>query len=194
MPPGLLPRPGLSPTSGARVVPVLIVLVFLGSALSLGLALSRPDPGPPTDLPGSTSGPYVPVPLAGPGASAIASMGEVLPSVLGYDYRSLDRGLTEATAVMTRSFADDYRALFDSSARRLITRQRSVIEAQVKGIGQVRVLDDDTVLGLAYVDQVLVRGKSLSSDAEPRVQGRFRVLVELVAANGGWKIANMSPV
>lgn len=187
MTPRLVPSP-------RRALPVLTVLVLLGSALSLVLALTRPDPQPPADLPGAVPGPYVAARLAGPGGSAVEAMTRVLPIVLGYDFRELDEGLSAATGVMTKAFARRYRRSFNGSARPLAKRQRSVVEAEVRGAGQVRLIDEETVLGLAYVDQVLVRSAEEESSDLPRTLERYRVLVRLVKVGDDWLVANISPV
>ncbi len=176
-----------------RVVPVLIVLVLLGSALSLVLALTRPDPRPPDDLPGAGQGPYAMTRLVGEGGSAVQAMVQALPVALGYDYRDLDDGVADATALMTDTFAEEFTRSFDTSARPLARRQRVVAEARVRGAGVVRVVDADTVVALAYVDQVLSRRpRTVAKPSE--VITRSRVLVRLVRTGEVWKIDNISPV
>jgi hypothetical protein len=177
-----------------RLVPVLTALVLAGSALSLVLALTRPDPTPPADLPGVGSGDYRAADLAAPAGPALEAVVESLPVALGYDFRRLDEGLDDATSLMTRSFARRFTTSFDDSARPLARRERAVVEAPVRATGVVRTDDDGTVVALAYVDQVLVRGTSLEADEDSRVLSRYRVLVWLEEQDGTWLIANLSPV
>jgi hypothetical protein len=183
----LVPDPG-------RVVPVLTVLVLLASALSVVLALTRPDPQPPADLPGAGPGAYRVASLAGPGGPAVEAVAAALPVVLGYEVGRLDEDLAAARALMTRSFARRFTASFDESARTFARRQQATVEASVRGAGLVRVVDDTTVLTLAYVDQVLVGGRSIEAGDSPRVLARYRVLVRLVTDGDGWRIDDMSPV
>ena len=185
------PRLRLSPR---RVVPVLTVLVLVASGLSLALALTRPDPRPPPDLPGAGPRAYEPADLAGPAGPAVEAMVDALPEALGYDFRRLDDDLSEATALMTRGFAVRFRRSFDTTARPRAREDRAVVEAPVRGAGLVRLLDDETALALAYVDQVLVRGRSLEPGDEPRVLSRYRVLVRLVRVRETWKVADISQV
>ncbi|CAN5194066.1 hypothetical protein BH09ACT12_BH09ACT12_25420 [soil metagenome] len=184
----------LDRVSPRRVVPLLTVLVLIGSALSLGLALTRPDPEPPADLPGAGSGTYEAAPLVGTAGPAIEAMVAALPIVLGYDYRDLDGGLAAATALMTESFASAFTRSFNSSARPMARKEKSVAEARVRGAGVVRTVRKRTVVALAYVDRVLVQSTTLKPGDAPEVLTRNRVLVRLVRVDDDWKIANISPV
>lgn len=176
-----------------RVVPLLTVLVLLASALCLVLALTRPNPQPPADLPGAGSGPYEVAELAGEGGPGIEAMVRLLPVALGYDHRELNAGLARAKALMTPEFASAFAEAFNSSARPLANREQAVVEARVRGAGLVRVTGA-TVVGMAYVDQVLVEGTSLDAGDPPRVLTRSRVLVRLLRVGGSWVISNISPV
>lgn len=184
-----LPRP-----AARRVVPLLTVLVLLASALIVVLALTGPDPQPPANLPGAAPGDYEPADLAGDGGPAIERMAEVLPVTLGYDYRALDEGLAEATALMTNRFARRFTRSFNSSTRPLAKRQETVASARVLGAGLVRLTDPDTVVGLAYVDQVLVKRATRKPGGPPEGITRSRVLVRLVQVDDTWLVANISPV
>lgn len=178
-----------------RVLPVLTVLVLIGSALSLVLALTRPNPQPPEDLPGAAvDAPYAVPELAGPGGPGVKAIAEALPVVLGYDFRRLDEDLQEATALMTKPFARRFREAYDATARPLATRQQRVVEAEVRGIGQVRVIDPTTVLALAYVNQLLVRSRTQASTDEPTVLSRYRVLVRATVVGSSWRVTDISPV
>lgn len=184
----MTPRPALR-----RVVPVLIVLVLLGSALSLVLALTRPDPKPPADRPGAGSEPYAAALLEGEGGAAVEAMVRAMPVVLAYDYRDLDSGLAEATTLMTDGFAKAFTRSFNTSARPLARRQRAVAEARVRGAGVVRVIDADAVVALAYVNQVLTSRPERSAK-KTEIITRSRVLVRLVREGETWLVSNISPI
>ena len=186
-------RPRLAPRN---VLPLLTILVLIGSALSLALALTRPDPRPPADLPGADAGAgtYVAADLDGPGGPAVTAAVELLPVALGYDFRNLAGGLDDATDTMTPPFAEAFTTSFNSSARPLAKRQRAIAQARVRGAGLVRVIDSQTVLALAYVDQVLVQSRTLARSDAPQVLTRNRVLVRLARVDGDWLIANISPI
>ncbi|WP_148614199.1 hypothetical protein [Nocardioides rubriscoriae] len=179
-----------------RRVTVLLVLVLLGSALAVVLALTRPAADGATAPPVETAqAPYfVPADLLGPGGEALAAAVSALPAALGYDHRDLDATLTRATQAMTTGYARVFTRTFDRRVRPLAQRQRSVVEARVRGAGVVRTDGDTAVVCLVYVDQVQVRPREGRKDAQPRVLSRNRVRVEMVLRSGAWKINGIDPL
>ena len=180
-----------------RRVSVLLVLVLVGSALSVALALTRSDaqgaPGPPALV--RAGGPtYEPAELLGPGGDALEAAVATASRAFAYDHRRLRAGLDAATATMTRSYATEFTRAFDRRVRPFAQRRRAVAEAVVRGAGVVRTRDDTTALCLVYVDQLLVEARGRRPRAEPEVLGANRVLVELVLRDGRWRVDGMSTV
>jgi hypothetical protein len=179
-----------------RRVAVLLVLVLLGSALSVVLALTRSDAGVVASPPVETNtAPYFrPADLVGPGGEALAAAVTALPAALGYDHRDLDGALRRAVSAMTPAYAREFTRAFDRRVRPLAQRRRSVVEGRVRGAGVVRTDGDTAVVCLVYVDQVQLAGLGLRAGGRPRVLSRNRVRVDLVLRGGTWRISDLRTV
>ncbi|MEO9325761.1 hypothetical protein ABFT23_19875 [Nocardioides sp. C4-1] len=183
---------------GDRRVSVLLALVLAGSALCVGLALTRPTPAGAGDPPAAVGGlgdpPYEPAALRGPGRAALEAAVVAVPLTLRYDHRDLDVALEAATDRMTRRYARTFTRVFDERVRPFARRRAAVAEAVVRGAGVVRAPDDEHVTCLVYVDQLLLEAKGRADDAEPEVLGRNRAYVELVLVDGEWLVDDLRPL
>ena len=178
-------------TSARRVlVAVLVALVVAAAALTWWVA-SRPAPSDVRPAVGQ-DGSYTVGTIPGDGRAAVKAAARSLPVALSYDYRTLDAGLAKATKAMTSSFANEFRATFDKTARPLATSSQAVTSASVRGAGLVRVAGDRAVV-LAYVDQVLVSSKDSKDKGSPVKLSQNRVKVELRRVDGTWKIDAINP-
>lgn len=180
-----------------RRVSVLLVLVLVGSALSVVLALTRSDAGGAAEPPPvvRVGGPaYETAELLGPGGDALEAAVAAVPLAFGYDHRRLDADLEAATATMTRVYADSFARAFDRRVRPFAQRRRAVAEAVVRGAGVVRTRDDTTALCLVYVDQLLVGARGRRAGAEPELLAANRVLVDLVLRDGRWRVDGITTV
>jgi hypothetical protein len=179
-----------------RRVAVLLVLVLVGSGLSVLLALTRPESGragvPPAST-GARAPGFRPADLRGPGGDALAAAVSALSTALSYDYRYLDGSLTRATRQMTPAYARTFTRTFDRRVRPFARQRHAVAEGVVRGAGVVRTRGETRVVCLLYVDQVLVRGRGATAD-EPRVLSRNRARVEVVLNDGGWRIDSINPL
>jgi hypothetical protein len=117
---------------------------------------------------------------------------EALPLALGYDFRSLDKGLDRATALMTDGFAEEFRRTFEGSAGKLARSKKAVTRATVRAAGVVRASDREATV-LVYVDQVLVSSSTLKDEAAPVRVSQNRVLVGLVQSGETWKVDSIRP-
>jgi hypothetical protein len=124
------------------------------------------------------------------GATEVAV--EALPLALGYDYRTLDKGLDRATALMSDSFAAEFRRTFEGSAGKLARSKKAVTRATVRAAGVVRASDKEATV-LVYVDQVLVSSSTLKDKAAPVRVSQNRVLVGLVESGTTWKVDSIRP-
>lgn len=180
-----------------RCVSVLLVLVLLGSALSVTLALTRSEargaPDPPLVV--RPDGPaYEPAPLLGPAGRALEAAVASASRAFAYDHRELRAGLDAATATMTRAYATEFTRAFDRRVRPFAERRRVVTEAVVRAAGVVRTRDDAAALCLVYVDQLLVEARGRRPRAEPELLAAHRLLVELVLRDGRWKVDGITTV
>jgi hypothetical protein len=174
-----------------RRVVVLLVLVLVGSALSVLLALTRPGPDGAGGRPGSTGDRapgFRPADLRGPGGDALAAAVSGLSTSLSYDYRYLDGSLARATRRMTPAYAKTFTRTFDRRVRPFARQRRAVAEGLVRGAGVVRTRGDTRVVCLLYVDQLQRRGRGVRAGGDPRVLSRTRARVEVVLRDGVWRI------
>ena len=176
--------------TGRRLVAVLLALVLAGSALSVVLAVTRPDASGIGVLPGS--GPtYQAATLPGSGGEALEYAVTAVPLALSYDHRDLAGSLRQATSRMTRDYAAEFTAIFDDEVRPSARRRKAVTEARVRGAGVVRSRGDATAVCLVYVDQLLVSGTGVEAGGPPDVLSRSRVVVDLVRRDDGWRISGL---
>lgn len=186
----------MSPLRDRRVA-VLLVLVLIGSGLSVYLALSRPDAdgagSPP--IPAATDGSrYVPADLVGPGGDALAAATEAVPTAFGFDHADLDGSLRSATAYMTTRYASTFTRAFRLNSRPLAQRRAGVAEGRVTGAGVIRTRDDTEVVCLVYLDQVLVEARGLARGQEPELLAHLRLRVDMVLRDGTWRVDGISTV
>ncbi|CAN5561562.1 hypothetical protein BH11ACT8_BH11ACT8_28610 [soil metagenome] len=179
--------------SRSRIVELLTALVLLGSALSLVLALTRPDQEPVENRPGEST-PYVAADLAGPGGPALAAAVSGLPALLSYDFRDLDGSLKAARATLTASYAKEFTTLFDRRSRPVARKRKAVTEAVVRAAGLVTTRGVDRAVCLVFIDQQLVQSTRLAPGDPAETLSRNRVRVTLVRRSGKWKISKIAPL
>lgn len=171
-----------------RGIQVLSVLIVLGAAGSLYLALTKPgvdafQAGAP---PRTEQGTYEPAALAGPAGPALRAAGEAVPRALAYDYRHLRGSLKAATAEMTDSFARDFTSTFQSSAAPQARKRREVTLSSLRAGGVVRVDDDTHVRCLLYVDQSRASANKRGVRDTPITTEQDRVVADMVLVDGTW--------
>jgi Mce-associated membrane protein len=111
---------------------------------------------------------------------------DAVQRIFSYDFARLDDNERAAAAVITGSFADDYRLQF-ARVRQLAPGQQAVVVATVPALA-VKVLDGDRAILVVFIDQQANRG----GQAQPLVAaGRLRVSAQRV--RGSWKIAGVQP-
>ena len=180
-----------------RAVPRSLVLVLALLALVAAVAFvvirqTAPDETLHSPRLGDTSAGYRPGTVAADLDGATDTAVKALPLALGYDYRSLDKGLAKATALMTGSFAGEFRRTFEGSAARLARTKKAVTRATVRAAGIVRASDKEATV-LVYVDQVLVSSATLKDSEAPVRVSQNRVLVGLVRSGSDWKVDSIRP-
>lgn len=177
-----------------RLLLVLTLLIVLGSAVSVWLALTRPsEPAPATAPALDAQGRYVPADFAGPPGAALDEAATGVPLALSYDYRDLAGSRRAATAHMTTAFAQRYLARFRRASAPFVSR-KEVVDAQVVAAGIVRAPGSGEVICLLDVDQRLLRSRASSGSVSPTVISRARVRAVMRLVDGSWRIADLSPV
>ncbi len=113
-------------------------------------------------------------------ASAEQAAEEIIEPVLSYDYRSIDEGLAESTAVMTPEYADQHAALIEE-LRDAVVDQKTVVQAVVEGTALTRISEDGAIAEVVvFVDQDVRKAKE-----EPVVL-RMWVTATLVRDGDEW--------
>ncbi|GAA1934684.1 hypothetical protein [Nocardioides marmoribigeumensis] len=174
------------------VLLVLCLLALLAAGTFVALRETAPDQTLRSPRSGDTSAGYRPGTVAADLDGATQTAVEVLPRALGYDYRSLPAGLRRATALMSPSFAKEFRRTFEGSAAKLARSKKAVTRATVRAAGIVRASDRE-VTCLVYVDQVLVSSATLKDTEAPVRVSQNRVLVGLVRSGESWKVDSIRP-
>lgn len=181
-----------------RPLPRPALPVLLGLVVAALIAFLVVDPEP-AELPhrapqlGDAGGDYEPGSVPGDAGGAVDVAVEALPLALGYDYRSLRKGLDAATALMTDDFGAEFRQTFQRSAAELARTQHAVTTATVRAAGVVRV-EKDRVLCLVYVDQLLVSSTTVEDEDAPVRVSQNRVLVGVADEDGAWKVDSIDPI
>lgn len=179
-----------------RVLAALLVLLVAAAAVAL-LGSPRADraeagEGAHTPVLGDSGKSYRPGSLPDELDAPVAVAVEVMPLALGYDYRSLGKGLDKATALMTDDFGDEFRDTFAKSAARLARSKQAVTSATVRAAGLVDA-DADRATCLVYVDQALVSSATLKHPDTPVQVAQTRVRVTLRHVGDRWLVDGIEP-
>ncbi len=176
----------------------LVILVLAAAGLTGWLVVDDPDTtGPSTVVSGNAvvptikDGVYAVGSIPDPEAkAALQAAVDAVPAALSYDYRSLDKSLAGATALMTDEFAAEYRDIFDKTTRAMATEKEAVTTTLVRAAGVATVIEEDTVTCLVYLDQFLLASKG-QKPAKSYTAARVHVTLEKV--DGTWKVSDLEP-
>jgi hypothetical protein len=174
------------------VLLVLCVLALLAAGAFVAIRETAPDVTLRSPRSGDTSSGYRPGTVTEDLDGATEAAVRTLPLALGYDYRSLAKGLDRATTQMTDGFAQEFRRTFNGSAAKLARSKKAVTRATVRAAGIVRASDKEATC-LVYVDQVLVSSATLKDSEAPVRVSQNRVLVGLVRSGDAWKVDSIRP-
>lgn len=176
-----------------RVLLVTLVVLVLLAATGTGYLAFRPSP-PDVQPSVNDQGGYTPGSLPSADAhDAIATTARALPTVLGYDYRTLDDNRAQDSRLLTDQFAVTFRQTFDASVTPLATKQQAVTRALVRAVGLINQGPArDQITCLAYVDQLLVSSTGMDAQ-KPAQVSQNRVVVHLKRPHGQWLIDGLDP-
>jgi len=184
--------------SRRTLVAVLTVLVLAASGLTGWLAVDEPDTsGPSSTATGDGVEPTIKDGVYGVGSipdpdakAALQAAVDAVPAALSYDFRSLDKSLASATALMTNAFGAEYREIFDRTTRQRATAEEAITTTLVRAAGVTTAIKDDKVTCLVYLDQFLLASKG-KKPAKSYTAARVHVQLEKV--DGTWKVADLEP-
>jgi hypothetical protein len=180
------------------VLAVLLVLVLAAGGLTVWLAVDEPGTSGPSSavtgvgvVPTIKDGVYVVGSIPDPGSrAALQAAVDAVPAALSYDYRSLDKSLASATALMTDAFAAEYTDIFDRTTRKMAVDKEAVTTTLVRAAGVSTAIADDRVTCLVYLDQFLLASKG-QKPSKSYTAARVHVTLEKVG--GAWKVAVLEP-
>lgn len=182
----------------SRLVAVLTALVVAAAGLTGWLVIDEPDTSGPSSAavgdgvePTIEDGVYRVGSIPDRDAKAALQVAvDAVPAALSYDYRSLDKSLASAVALMTDSFGAEYRDIFNRTTRERATADEAVTTTLVRAAGVSTGIKDDTVTCLVYLDQFLLASKG-KKPAKSYTAARVHVRLEKV--DGTWKVADLEP-
>lgn len=119
-------------------------------------------------------------------AQALEEAAVRVPALLSYSYRSIDEDFARAKEQTTGQFGEDYATLLDDSVAEVATSKELSTEATISGVGVVEASDDRVDVLVFLTQRTTAPGESPSVAAS-------RVEVEMRPADGGWKIASLTP-
>lgn len=184
------PRPGLF--AGGRVTVALLVAIVVLTAATLAMAgylrfsddeqaAAAPPPEGEIAVP---EGRPIQLPWADAQAAAAAAA-EAATTVLDTSFEDYDAQLTEALALMTPSFAEEFRTTATDSKTGVVEGK---LEIAVRVIAQSVVRANTTeVQALLFLDQYTTRG----GEDQGTTVSPYRVLVTMVNTDGGWLISDL---
>jgi hypothetical protein len=127
---------------------------------------------------------------------AVVAAVETAEVALGWDYRRLDEGLADATSRMTDDLVSGpqgFRATFDKITRPRARTNKAVVDALVRGAGEVST-DDGRVTVLLFVDQVVVDRETAKNPTVPYEVVATRVVMELERVDGDWLVDEIGTI
>lgn len=183
--------------SARRIDLVLLALVLVAAgALVWALTLDEPGEGTRPDV-NQDDGTYTVGSVPDDDAhDAVVAAVETAEVALGWDYRTLDEGLADATARMTDELVDGpqgFKATFNKITRPRAKANKAVVDALVRGAGEVRT-SDGRVTVLLFVDQVVVDRKTAKNPKLPYEVVANRVYMDLEKVDGEWLVDEIGTV
>jgi len=177
----------------------VLVLAAAGSTTYLAFRPSRPNLVPTV----SEDGVYTPGSLSTAGATAaVASAAQAVPTLLSYDYRTLNDTIAHARPFLAPAFVQEYEQTFEDSVVPVAAEKHAVTKAMVRAAGLIDI-SGEKARCLVFVDQVLVSttmgdlATASAPNAGPAAPTRIaqsRVQVSLSELEGKWLITGLAPL
>lgn len=182
-------RPGLF--AGSRVTRALLVaivaltVVTVAMAVYLGVSDDDPEPaGEPTEAGAIAVPSDRPILLPWADAQRAASAAaEAATSIVTTSWQDYDEQVTQATALMTPSFAEEFSTTKADVREGVVTDK---VEVQARVVAQSVVRANRTeVQALVFLNQYITR------DGGDTTYSPYRALVTVVNTDGGWLVSEM---
>lgn len=173
------------------LVAVLLALVLASGGLTAWVA-SRDEPAVTTPKVNADGSYRIGSQPDEDAEAAVKAAVAALPVALSYDYRSLEKSLTEATGLMTSGFAKKFRSTFETTTTAMATEKQAITSSLVRAAGVVGSVEGDRVTCLVYLDQVLISSKDKKT-SDPLKVSQNSVHVKLRKVDGKWKVDDIEP-
>lgn len=118
-------------------------------------------------------------------AEAVAQVSAAVEAIYSYDAASLDASEAKALALVTRSYADEFKRNF-ASVRALSPKQRASLTSKVVAAGVVSLTERRATM-LVMVDQ-----QGRRSDSPEPLKAAVRLSVTAQRADGQWKVSDVN--
>lgn len=176
-----------------RVVCGVLVLLVVAAAATLTWMLRRDEPSYAASTYEEKEGSYTVGSVPEDGKEPVAAAVEGIQHALGYDYRTLEKGLAATTALMTDDFAAEFADTFQQVVVADARDDKAVTVALVKAAGLVD-RDDAGAECLVFVDQIVLSSTPQDSGEDAQQVLQARVRVDLVLVDGEWLVDDIEPV
>ncbi len=124
--------------------------------------------------------------LASNQSAAASSAKAIVEKMLGYDYQSFDRHITEVSALLTGSFKKEFVQAATEAVKPLAVQNQAVIQAKASAVSIMSTPDQDTVKILAFVDQTTTSAKLKAPQVDQN-----RVILTMSQADGRWLVSKV---
>ncbi len=179
-------------TMRVKVLCGVLALLIVAAAATLVWMLRRDDPTYAASSYDKDEGSYTVGSVPDDGKEPVTAAVEGIQHALGYDYRTLKKGLASATALMTDDFATEFIDTFEQVVTVDARESKAVTVALVKGAGVVR-RDGTDAECLVFVDQVVISSGAEDSPQDVQQVVQARVNVTLKQVDGEWLVDDIEP-
>jgi Mce-associated membrane protein len=181
--PAGLGRPGATRLLTIAVAVVAVILVL--EAAWFVVHMVRDDPVADTPAAGTIAVPSDRPVLASSVAvqEAVDEAATAAQKIVGRGYKTYDKDVDAAVALMTPDYAEEFKATTDDVRAEFI-RRKTEVQARVVGQGVVRA-NDTEVQALVFLNEYVTRG---SGKGAKTVYTQYRALLTMVHTDKGWLV------
>ena len=179
-PPAPLESPSRVPWLGSLRLLVTLVIVCLALSVVAGYAWWR------SEHPDDGAAPNGAITSSSARDAGMQAAAQLTQKVLSYDWKTLDKDIEAAEAVLAPSFRSEYAKTMEGVRAQTVKNQVK-LTAQAAATSIVSATEDK-VVALVFVNQV-----TTAKGAQKQRVDSSRVLVTLTRSGGDWRISKLKP-